>query len=437
KLAQENNFCCRGCELSDNEKLIRDINHTLNLSEDERQALGQYGREVIFKHYSVSKMALDCVKAYNAAWKENATKPLNILMSGYYGFNNSGDDAILLSIYSNLCKVEKNLKVVVLANNPVETKRKYGVEVAYRYNIISVIKAIKQCDLLLSGGGSLLQDKTSTRSIIYYLSIIKFAKILGKKVMLYANGIGPVEKPSNRYLVKTVVDKADVITIREQNSLEELRNMGVNNSNSFVTADPVFSLNGISKEEALKFLESKNIPTDKPIVGVSVRNWKGIESFINNFALLCDKVSKELNKTIVFIPMQIPNDIHTSTIVMNKMKEPSYILQDNLLPSETMGIISLMDFVMSMRLHTLIFAAKERIPLVGFSYDPKIDFYLEEFGMPMGGDVENYNPEIAFEKVCDLNANRDEYAAKLNIAVNKLEEMAKLNEDYLLRLLDE
>lgn len=178
---------------------MRDISYAFNdIDDEERKRLGQYGREVIFKYYSVNKMANDCIKAYKAALEEKKEKKYKVLMSGYYGFNNSGDDAILISIYSSILKTGRNIDVTVLANKPEETSKKYGVKVIYRYNIFKVIKAISDCDLLISGGGSLLQDRTSTRSLVYYLSIIKTAKILGKKVMLYANGIGPVEKQRNR-----------------------------------------------------------------------------------------------------------------------------------------------------------------------------------------------------------------------------------------------
>ncbi|MGE4215112.1 MAG: polysaccharide pyruvyl transferase CsaB [Anaerotignaceae bacterium] len=437
ELAQENNFCCRGCPQSTELLLEHDIIYTMNaIGNVQRGELGEYGRKVIFQNYSVNKMASDCIMAYDDAWDENEGRCHKVLMSGYYGFNNSGDDAILLSIHANMRKLNQKTKITVLANNPIQTKQKYGVDVVYRYNIFSVIKAIKNCDVLISGGGSLLQDRTSTRSIVYYLSIIKCAKLFGKKVMLYANGIGPVTKPKNRRLVKNVVNKVDVITLREENSLEELRGMGVDNPNAYVTADPVFTLDSITRQKAEKILCEQGIPMDKPIVGVSVRNWKDVDTFITDFAVLCDRVHNELGRTIVFIPMQVPNDINISRVVQSKMKSDSFILRDDATPFETMGIIGLMDFVMSMRLHTLIFAARQRIPLIGFSYDPKIDFYLKEFSMPSGGDVDNYNLEDAFRKIKAMIENREAYVEKLDGAVRGLERLAEKNEDYLVELLE-
>jgi len=437
-IAEETNFCCRGCDMPTKEMLKRDITFAMTaLTDEERLELGKYSREIIFKHYSVGRMAQDCLRAYDAAYDESQTKQYNVVMSGYYGFNNSGDDAILLSIHSNLDKTNKNIKVTVLANNPVDTGYKYDVRTVNRYNAMSVIKAIKNCDVLLSGGGSLLQDRTSTRSLLYYLSIIKLAKMMGKKVMIYANGIGPVEKKNNRNLVKKVIDKIDLITLREENSLEELKNMGVDNINAFITADPVFTMDGIDRLKSEEILKREGIPVDKPIVGVSVRNWKAIDKFLEFFAMLCDKVYEETGRTILFIPMQLPNDMGVSKIVQKAMKKPSYILAGELSPTETMGIIGAMDFVMSMRLHTLIFAARQRIPLIGFSYDPKIDYYLNEFGMPNGGETEKINIDEAFKMIEDIIANRGEYVKKLDASVTALEKLANKNEDYLLELLEE
>lgn len=436
ELSRENNFCCRGCIMPTEDLLKKDTIKMLKLTKEEKQDLGRYGRQVIFDYYSVSKMARDCIVAYDAALELKNKKIHNVLMSGYYGFNNSGDEAILLSMHKNIEKLGDNIHITVLSNRPDETKNKYGVNVVYRFSFLEVFRAIRHCDVLLSGGGSLLQDTTSTRSLMYYLSIILLAKLCRKKVMLYANGIGPVSKNSNRHIVKMVVNKADTITLREENSYEELRSMGVTNPNAFVTADPVFTMEGISKEAGLEVLKNIGVPTDRPIVGVSVRNWKGIDQFVDEFAALCDDIYEKYNRSIVFIVMQVPNDINVSEKVQQKMKNPSFVLKENYSPYEIMGMISAMDFILSMRLHTLIFAARQRIPLIGFVYDPKIEYYLEKINMPIGGKVGDFNKESAMEKVDDMINNRQKYLDILETAAKELEEAAHKNEDYLIELLD-
>ncbi len=434
--AQENNFCCRGCEEATAERLKRDVIFAFQgMTEEERKAAGKYGREVIFEYYSVTKMAMDCINAYETAWKESHEKQYRVIMSGYYGFNNSGDEAILLSMHKNIQALGSNFHITVLSNKPEETKEDYNMEVVYRFSIWEVLRAIKGCDVLLSGGGSLLQDSTSTRSLMYYLSIIVAAKAFGKKVMLYANGIGPVTRKQNRRIVKLVVNKADLITLREENSYAELKSMGVDDKKCFVTADPVFTMDSISKEEGEKLLRAAGVPMDKPLVGVSVRNWKDMDGFIDQFAKLCDVIQERYNRNIVFIVMQVPNDIKISKKVQQKMKRPSYLLKEPYTPHEIMGIIKCMDFILSMRLHTLIFAARQKVPLIGFVYDPKIEYYLDKLNMPSGGKVNNFSMEKTLGLVEDLMANRQKYVKILEQEAEILEVKAHNNEKYLMRLL--
>lgn len=432
--AQENNFCCRGCEMSSHERLADDIVKLISADANTKSALGQYGRDVIFEFYSVSKMADDCIKMYDDAYQLNHSR--NILMSGYYGFNNSGDEAILTTIYKNTKKINNNINITVLSKNPEETKNKYGFQnVVYRFDFFKVLEEIKNCDILLSGGGSLLQDTTSTRSLMYYLFIIEWAKIMHKKVMLYANGIGPVSKKKNRNMVRRVVNKADIITLREEDSLDELVSMGITNKNIYVTADPVFTMETIPYYKSKALLAEADIPTDKGIVGVSVRSWKGNTNIADKFAQICDRIHDEFNKTIVFIVMHNPADANISKEVISKMHSPAYILDKSYSPNEIMGMIGQMEIILSMRLHTLIFATKQRVPIIGFIYDPKINNYLNMINMPNGGDVDNIDINKTICEFENLTTNYDEIVNRLNISARKLEEKAELNEKYLETLL--
>jgi len=165
-----------------------------------------------------------------------------IIISGYYGFNNSGDDAILRAVVKDLQEANRNIQITALSRNPLNTEKIYGIRAVNRFSIFDVIKEIYNSDMLISGGGSLLQDITSTRSIIYYITIMYIAKLLHKPVMVYANGIGPINKSVNRFLTRRILNRVDLITLRDYNSRETLEEIQVKNKNIFVTSDPVFSL---------------------------------------------------------------------------------------------------------------------------------------------------------------------------------------------------
>ncbi|MEA4816531.1 MAG: polysaccharide pyruvyl transferase CsaB [Lachnospiraceae bacterium] len=437
KEAIKENFCCRTSKKVTSKLIEEEIINAMNMSAEEKEMLGKFGREVILKYYSVKNMTDDTEKAYEAALRQKAMPQYNILMSGYYGFNNSGDEAILISMHNNIQKLGDNMNIVVLSNDPEGTKRKYDVEVVHRFKFFKVIKAIRNCDVLLSGGGSLLQDTTSTRSIMYYLSIILTAKLFGKKVMLYANGIGPVSKKTNRFAVKWVLNRVNIITLREENSYDELLSMGVKNPNSFVTADPVFTMDGISREEARRLFLNAGVTMNRPITGISLRSWKKTEGFFDDIAVLCDYIYEKYEREIVFIVMQESRDLGVSKKVQSKMKNPSFIMSGSCSPYDIMGMISIMDFVVSMRLHTLIFAARQKVPLIGLIYDPKIEYYLEKLKMPSGGRVTQFKIEKAIQMVDDMVLNKEKYVQILAVAEEELEKKAHENERYLMKLLEQ
>ena len=105
---------------------------------------------------------------------------MKYVISGYYGFNNSGDDALLMSIINGIRSTDDSAEITVLSKSPAETRKNYSVNAVNRYNIFSLIAKISCCDVLISGGGTLIQDATSTKSLVYYLSVIRIAKFFKK-----------------------------------------------------------------------------------------------------------------------------------------------------------------------------------------------------------------------------------------------------------------
>ncbi|MFI3251368.1 MAG: glycosyltransferase, partial [Eubacteriales bacterium] len=269
--ATEGNFCCRGMTPLTKDLLKEGILQGFALTQEERATLGTFGRQVIEEHYSVGRMAND----YLARYQDAITPQYKVVISGYYGFENAGDDAILQSIHHqiNSATQKEQVEITVLSNNPRATTEHYGLTAVHRLHIPAVIRAISASDALLSGGGSLIQDRTSTRSLLYYLSIISLADHLRKPIMLYANGIGPVDKPYNRKRVKKVLDRATVITLRDQDSANELAAIGVDQKEIKVTADPVLNMIPAGHNRAEELIQELGI-TDELFV-VSVRNWKG------------------------------------------------------------------------------------------------------------------------------------------------------------------
>ena len=429
-LAQSNNFCCRGCAMSNEELLYNDIINALcKLSGDERAALGRYGRQVIQEYYSVTRMARDA----EAAYREVLAEHTRVVLSGYYGFRNLGDDAILLALRDRLAETVPGATLLALSKRPAETREKCGVEAANRFDPFAVRRAIKGASCYVSGGGSLLQDHTSTRSLLYYAALIRMAKYYGKPIMFYANGIGPVETARDRERVRAVAEMADVITLRDTESLDALREMGVKNENIRITADPVYTMPGGDCARGVERLETLGIPTEKPVIGVSVRFAAGMETNVAEFAKFCDAVSE--TATVVFLDMQQGADTAASAAVRAKMTAQAYEVSTPYDPTAMADMLACMDAVVSTRLHSMIFAACSGVPVLGVVYDPKVTACANALDMPLAGDLEHFDAAQALGVLREVLDDRAAYVEKLNAAAGALRERAKGNEAAFVELL--
>ncbi|SHI98366.1 polysaccharide pyruvyl transferase CsaB [Lutispora thermophila] len=349
-----------------------------------------------------------------------------IVISGYYGFGNSGDEAILKSIVRDFKEADPSIKITALSNNPAKTSSEYGIDAVNRLNVMSIAKVIKDCDLLISGGGSLLQDMTSTRSLLYYLSIIKIGLMFNKKIMLYANGIGPINSSVNAKRVKRVIDKVDLITLREEESFSTLKKMGVQKPRIIVTADPVLTTMPIEKEKVDVIFDKEGIPKDSKLVGVNIRKWKLSRDLESQLANSLEFIYNTYNLMPVFIPMY-----QSDTEVMMKTSEmmtiPHRILSKTYEPEELIGIMGRMEFVIAMRLHTLIYSSITATPMLGLIYDPKIKGYLDYIGQEAAGSVENIKSEVIITGARHIMENYEDNKRKLENTMMAMKNKAKEN----------
>ncbi|MCI5643157.1 MAG: polysaccharide pyruvyl transferase CsaB [Peptoniphilus sp.] len=360
-----------------------------------------------------------------------------IVISGYFGFDNSGDDAILKAMVEDFKKLNKEIKLTALSKNPEKTKKVYGIEAVNRFSLPELISALKDADLLLSGGGSLLQDITSTRSIVYYLSVIIIAKILGKKVYVYANGIGPIDKKFNRILTKKVLNKVDYITLRDKLSYEFVKKLGVTNKNMEVTADPVFTLKSADEEIVDEILRKEDIKITDKTIGFCIRDHKKDESIKEKFAKTID-VLIESGYDILLVPFHTPRDNVYSREVAEKCvnKEKVMLIENTYSAGELMGIFKRLKLLEAMRLHSLVYAASVSLPMVGIIYDPKVEAMVKELGIGEYVDVENFTSEELFKKTLHALDNLEERREKIIENTEKMRRESKKNIEIALKILE-
>ncbi|MDF2839796.1 MAG: csaB [Clostridia bacterium] len=357
-----------------------------------------------------------------------------VVILGYYGFGNSGDEAILTTIVRDLRKADPNIHITVMSQNPDATSREHQVKAIGRMNIFQIIRNIKGCDLFVSGGGSLLQDITSTRSLYYYLFIIRMALFFGRKVILYANGIGPINHESNREQVKKVIDRVNVITLREEDSWKLLKDIGIKSPYIQVTADPVLTYESADNCRIEAIFKQENIPMDQGLVGINIRKWKHSVNLEEEVARAADFIFEQQGLRSVFIPM-FEEDLQISQQIASRMKHPAYVLQKQYKPDELIGIIGRMKLIIAMRLHTLIYASINSIPMIGLVYDPKVVGYLEYVKQFSAGDVCSLKAESINKQVDLIIEQYDQIRAALIKTTEELKNKAKNNAQIAMDLL--
>lgn len=325
----------------------------------------------------------------------------NVVVSGYYGSKNAGDEAMLAAMIEVLSDLEPKLNITVISANPEDTKKRHGVHAISWIDLGAIVSALRKADLMISGGGSLLQNVTSGRSLYYYLGIICLARMLGTKVMLYAQGIGPVYGGFARWLMTTISSRVSLITVRDNGSLEELKSLSIAKPPIEVTADPVLAIHPVDRGIGRAILKKYHADGAKPVVGISVREWRGWTGYKDAIAEAADRMSEELGTRIVFLPMQYPEDVEAAKQIVSRMKQPATLLDEEYTTSELLSIVGNLDLLISVRLHALIFAGVMNIPMVGISYDPKIDRFLDSIGQKPAADLQSVTAEKLMEDVCE------------------------------------
>lgn len=322
-----------------------------------------------------------------------------VVISGYYGFGNAGDEAMLAAMAGALKEADPTVNITVLSGNPVDTRRRHGVNSVHRLNLWQITKTLWRADLLISGGGSLLQDVTSGRSIFYYLGIMQIACWLDCPVMLYAQGIGPIRSRLARVFMRHVGNLLAGATVRDAGSKHELDALGIAGIPVEVTADPVLALLPAAREAGRTILDRAIPPGPGPLIGFSLREWRGQAHFKEIFAAAADRLVAEHSARIVFVPMQWPDDLQAAQAVADRMRQPHALLTGEYDTATLLSLVGNLDLLVGVRLHALIFAAVMETPFIGVSYDPKIDRFLEAMGEERAGTLENISIDQLLDAV--------------------------------------
>lgn len=357
--------------------------HILKLAED--QDLRRKFAENLFRkaseEFSLDKMQKDQQRIYETILRRSAVKGRNgAVLCGAYGKGNSGDEAILRAILTQLREIDQDMPFWVMSRNPQNTKKKERVSSFFIFNVPVFLMSLRKAKLFVNGGGSLIQDITSSRSLYFYLFTLWAAKWCGCKIIMYGCGIGPISKPKNRKIAGFILDRtADIITLRDSVSLELLSEMGVKRPEMILAADPTVNLEYADEDHVQKAFALEGIPFKTSKIGLCLRPW---ESFTHPeyVAKAAEYAFKKYGLTPVFLPIETPKDNSVSEQLSAMLDVPGYVCRHQHPVEDLIGMLGSMDMVLGMRLHSLIFATAGGAPVIGISYDVKVDSFIKDIG---------------------------------------------------------
>lgn len=358
-----------------------------------------------------------------------------VILSGYFGFDNIGDEAILLSMLGTFRSIRPEVDLLVLSGNPGRTRENYQIPAIKRTNIPALIRELKDCDLFVSGGGSLLQDVTGWKSIPFYLGQVLLAQLMGKRTAFYAQGIGPVKSRFYQHFIKWVMNRADYISVRDSLSRELLLEWGLEEEKVKLDVDPVFVLKGLFQED-----EKEGGKKEKPLIGVSVRPW-GDNDYLEALSLALGNFAREIKGDILILPFHAGEDQEVSRMLQEKLladfQQNPYtgevMLENYLTPLEMLEKYREIDVFLGVRLHSLIFAAIANIPFVSLEYDPKVSGFLQMIGINNGVKMEQLDAGELYRVLSSVYAHSGDFKTVLQHRTDLFARAAVMSAEELLK----
>jgi polysaccharide pyruvyl transferase CsaB len=380
--ALRTNLCCRGSESATAERIFSEVLRLLSLGREEKEALSAFGRGFVERNYGASAMADACEAEYTALLEKRGK---SVVLCGYYGAGNAGDEAMLAVILGMLKSLDEVKQISVISLDPAKTVARHGVFAIARGDIASVSRALSAADALIFGGGNIFQDKTSTRSLVYYTQIAHIARKRACRVAFCACGIGPVRRAANLGRVKAVLSAADHVSMRDEPSralAEEL----TGRSDIFTSGELAFLQRCDVEEKRMRYFAV----FPKKVYGFDL-------SVLVRF---CLSMRQRHGLIPVFAPMHSGEDARICRRLAKKTGGALCLRLEN---ASVLASVCLFSFCM--RLHAAVFSAASAVPFISVSDDPKTAALFDGKGYTFGADA---SEEALLNAAEDILSSREE-----------------------------
>ena len=350
-----------------------------------RSRLGQAIYQKVRTEFSAEVMAARQVEIYeNVIYREfrrrEGSGRYDAVICGAYGRGNVGDDAILQTIIRQLRQQDPFVPICVMTRKPTQTALATGVSTTPIFHVFRAARHMKASALYISGGGTLLQNATSTRSLLYYLFSIYQAKKCGCRVMLYGCGAGPIRGMRCRRLAAKVLNRyTDELTLRDPESDKTLRAYGVSIPTMTVTADPALAMQA-EQEGGDRFLRANGVEPEQDFCLFVLRPWLDMDQRLDAIRSAAEYMWHQYGLKPLFLCFEPARDLGITRRAVQGLSVPYGLLEGEADGGVMCGVIARAKLVVGMRLHALVFACSQDTPMVGISYDPKVSGFLSYLG---------------------------------------------------------
>lgn len=370
--AERTNFTGRGAGAAlDDELLLSELRRAFTLDDKTRRRICKFGRELIEKKYSAESMTDRTLELYSS--EPNHTT--RVTVGGYYGFGNMGDDAVLSVLVSQLKRNIPGARITVLTRGGRAVNGVTGATFADRSDPLELLETLRRSDIYISGGGSLLQNKTSTRSLAYYCGILWLAEKLGNATVILSNGIGPLRGISAEWMAKSAISSARRVSVRDMDSFLKVMRLTRGRVCPRLSADMIFAADNM---ETIEKKPKSLLECGARYVAIALN---GRDEKKNETVSLAVREYCRVNKLFpVFVSMDTKTD-EASAKRCAGLSGGIYVSVKNAV--DLRSLLRNSELAVGSRLHFLFFALLEGVPLVPIFSDPKVDsFSLEAIGTP-------------------------------------------------------
>ncbi len=422
--AEETNFTCRGGAQTDTETLRLAVERLLCATPRERSLYGEFGRAYVTRRASADLFADKTLDF----WQDLISAERGgIMLCGYFGAGNAGDDATLEAVLDSLPKLPKGVLPTVPAVKGDALPE--GVRSIGRYNIFKIRKELAKTRLFILCGGTLLQNSTSNRSLGYYYLLSSLAAKQGARVMIYAGGIGPVIGDEAAYETVYAVENCDAVTLRDPESLDLLEEMECETDGIAVTADAAIRTEPLELPESIR----KRLPEDKEYFAVSVRPLGGLrrgegarkpDEIYDMIVSAVRVIADRRNAVPLFVPFA-PEDVRLCEKICRQAERG--IVLPRMRAGHIITLISKCAFTLGMRLHSGVFSSVAGVPAVMIAYDPKVASFARRayHPAPLDPDSEDFSMRAIVSAAGNLYSNMNAARQTLRARTSELRKISE------------